>query len=177
MCTKSGLNVSASNARRILMVNIAAVAAGAFFSMNLILWMCRHSFHLSALRIVSTPYSSPSSLQNWIPLNNAGDMQSTFIMNAHPHHPLTMLSRMPKKLLQLSLSSAFTSESNISICFWMTPDLVFRFQNRSLHYEDCYCKGLNGCEAAWASRHYRSHCALPPEATREVISELMKHVQ
>lgn len=49
-----------------------------------------------------------------------------------------------------------------------------RFARRSLRYMDGYRKGLNGSEAAWASRKYRGHRSIPADATKEMISEAMK---
>lgn len=87
-----------------------------------------------------------------------------------------MSSKIPKRHSLQSLSSAFGSE----IVFFLSsvhPDNSHRFRNRSLRYEDCYRKGLDGSQAAWASRRYRSHRALPPEASKEMVLELMKHTK
>ncbi|KAJ6524967.1 hypothetical protein B0H19DRAFT_863149, partial [Mycena capillaripes] len=38
-----------------------------------------------------------------------------------------------------------------------------RFCNRSLRYADAYAKGMNGREAAYATKVYRSHRAIPSD--------------
>ncbi|KAF8315112.1 hypothetical protein DL93DRAFT_2136065 [Clavulina sp. PMI_390] len=53
-------------------------------------------------------------------------------------------------------------------------DSMRRFANRSRRYEDAYIKGLDGSEAAWASRRYHGHRGLPAEATKEMIAEQMR---
>ncbi|KAF9508871.1 hypothetical protein BS47DRAFT_1373595 [Hydnum rufescens UP504] len=45
-------------------------------------------------------------------------------------------------------------------------ECIQKLWNRSLHYED-----------SWTSHHYHSHRALPPEATKEMISELIEHTR
>ncbi|KAJ7903933.1 hypothetical protein B0H13DRAFT_1621003 [Mycena leptocephala] len=37
----------------------------------------------------------------------------------------------------------------------------FRFCNRSLRYADSYAKGMNGREAAYATKIYHSHRSIP----------------
>ncbi|KAF9503221.1 hypothetical protein BS47DRAFT_1378395 [Hydnum rufescens UP504] len=47
------------------------------------------------------------------------------------------------------------------------------FSNRSLRYMDGYQRGLDGREAAWATRKYHRHRQMPADATREMIWEWM----
>lgn len=42
-----------------------------------------------------------------------------------------------------------------------------RFCNRALRYTDAYTKGLNGREAAYASRRYRGHRAIPADYLKD----------
>ena len=44
------------------------------------------------------------------------------------------------------------------------------FANRSLRFMDAYRKGLNGNQAAWASKKYRSHRTIP----ESILSKLEK---
>ncbi|KAJ7720589.1 hypothetical protein DFH07DRAFT_759955 [Mycena maculata] len=43
----------------------------------------------------------------------------------------------------------------------ISTDLYPRFCNRSLRYADAYSKGLNGREAAYATKKYRGHRSIP----------------
>jgi len=45
-----------------------------------------------------------------------------------------------------------------------------KFANRSRRFMDAYCRGLNGRQAAWASRRYRDHRVLP----EGIMAELEK---
>ncbi|KAF9507821.1 hypothetical protein BS47DRAFT_1373802 [Hydnum rufescens UP504] len=47
------------------------------------------------------------------------------------------------------------------------------FSNWSLQYMDGYQRGLDGREAAWATRKYHGHCQMPADATQEMIWEWM----
>ena len=38
---------------------------------------------------------------------------------------------------------------------------MHRFANRACRFMDAYSKGLNGPQAAWATRKYHGHCVLP----------------
>ncbi|KAH7333984.1 hypothetical protein B0J17DRAFT_674952 [Rhizoctonia solani] len=51
---------------------------------------------------------------------------------------------------------------------------IRRFINRSNRFVDAYRRGLNGQQAAWASRKYRSHRTLPPHILCEVEAEFLK---
>ncbi|KAJ6536876.1 hypothetical protein B0H19DRAFT_896137, partial [Mycena capillaripes] len=44
---------------------------------------------------------------------------------------------------------------------------VRRFCNRSLRYADAYAKGMNGREAAYATKLYRSHRSIPNDYLRD----------
>lgn len=46
--------------------------------------------------------------------------------------------------------------------------LVHRFSIRSFRFMDAYEKGLNGKQAAWASKKYRGHRVLPEGILREL---------
>ena len=43
-----------------------------------------------------------------------------------------------------------------------------RFANRSRRFMDVYSHGLNGSQAAWAARKYRSHRTLPENLMTEL---------
>ncbi|KAJ8582980.1 hypothetical protein M405DRAFT_749355, partial [Rhizopogon salebrosus TDB-379] len=43
-----------------------------------------------------------------------------------------------------------------------------RFANRSLRFIDPYRKGLDGKQAAWASKNYRGHRVLPDSILEEL---------
>ncbi|KAF9508926.1 hypothetical protein BS47DRAFT_1373594 [Hydnum rufescens UP504] len=47
------------------------------------------------------------------------------------------------------------------------------FSNQSPQYMDGYQRGLDGQEAAWATRKYHRHCQMPADATWEMIREWM----
>lgn len=49
--------------------------------------------------------------------------------------------------------------------------MMHKFCNRSLWFMDAYGQGLNGRQAAWASRIYRGHQVLP----NNIMEELDKH--
>ena len=38
---------------------------------------------------------------------------------------------------------------------------ALRLLKRSLRFMNAYRKGLNGHQAAWAAKKYRSHCVIP----------------
>ena len=46
-----------------------------------------------------------------------------------------------------------------------------RFYTRSMRFADAYRKGLNGRQAAWAAKRYRSHRTIPPEAILDAPTE------
>jgi hypothetical protein len=46
--------------------------------------------------------------------------------------------------------------------------MMRKFANRSLQFMDAYKRGLNGQQAAWASRKYRGHCILPIDIMDEL---------
>jgi len=55
-------------------------------------------------------------------------------------------------------------KENIPMRRSQSPSLViaaFSFANRSARFMDAYDKGLNGQQAAWATRKYRGHHVLP----------------
>ncbi len=43
-----------------------------------------------------------------------------------------------------------------------------RFTNRSLRFMEAYRKGLNGSQAAWASKRYRGHHTIPDTILEEL---------
>ncbi|KAF9476050.1 hypothetical protein BDN70DRAFT_812885 [Pholiota conissans] len=43
-----------------------------------------------------------------------------------------------------------------------------KFSNCSLRFMDAYRRGLNGRQAAWASRGYRGHRVLPNDILEEL---------
>ncbi|KAG1800999.1 uncharacterized protein HD556DRAFT_1229791, partial [Suillus plorans] len=45
---------------------------------------------------------------------------------------------------------------------------IRRFSARSLRFMDAYRKGLNGKQAAWASKKYRGHRVLPETIMRDL---------
>ncbi|KAG2078385.1 hypothetical protein BDR04DRAFT_1124254 [Suillus decipiens] len=47
-------------------------------------------------------------------------------------------------------------------------DAIHRFSTQSLRFMDAYCKGLNGKQAAWASKRYRGHRVLPETIMAEL---------
>ncbi|KAG1835984.1 hypothetical protein DFJ58DRAFT_192264 [Suillus subalutaceus] len=50
-----------------------------------------------------------------------------------------------------------------------SPDLDWlRFSTRSLRFMDAYRKGLDGKQAAWASKRYRGHRVLPEAIMAEL---------
>ncbi|KAF9504063.1 hypothetical protein BS47DRAFT_1374427 [Hydnum rufescens UP504] len=52
--------------------------------------------------------------------------------------------------------------------------ILLLFSNRSLRFMDGYRHGLNGSEAIWAVKKYRSHRCLPPELVHEIEFERKK---
>ena len=40
-----------------------------------------------------------------------------------------------------------------------------------MRFADAYRKGLNGRQAAWAAKRYRSHRTIPPEAILDAPTE------
>jgi len=46
--------------------------------------------------------------------------------------------------------------------------MMRKFANRSLRFMDAYKRGLNGRQAAWASRKYRGHRVLPIDIMDEL---------
>ncbi|OAX33976.1 hypothetical protein K503DRAFT_649798, partial [Rhizopogon vinicolor AM-OR11-026] len=64
---------------------------------------------------------------------------------------------------ELPLSSKETDlERNVLAALNSIPlDVIRRFSTRSLRFMDTYHKGLNGKQAAWASKQYRGHRVLP----------------
>ncbi|KAJ7827948.1 hypothetical protein B0H14DRAFT_2367298 [Mycena olivaceomarginata] len=44
----------------------------------------------------------------------------------------------------------------------------YRICNRSLRYADAYAKGMNGREAAYATKLYRSHRSIPNDYLRDL---------
>ena len=46
--------------------------------------------------------------------------------------------------------------------------MMRKFSNRSLRVMDAYGRGLNGRQAAWASRKYRGHRVLPNDIMEEL---------
>lgn len=53
-------------------------------------------------------------------------------------------------------------ERNVLMALESVPLIsIRRFANRSLRFMDAYQKGLNGSQAAWASKKYRGHRILP----------------
>ncbi|KAF9491682.1 hypothetical protein BDN71DRAFT_1397958, partial [Pleurotus eryngii] len=43
-----------------------------------------------------------------------------------------------------------------------------RFATRSLRFMDAYRKGLDGAEAAWAAKKYRSHRTIPENILSQI---------
>ena len=65
----------------------------------------------------------------------------------------------------------FAANSTVSLCLASydcsyTPQ--YRFVSRTRRFMDGYRKGLNGCEAVWASKKYRGHRVLPAMIKEEV---------
>ena len=48
------------------------------------------------------------------------------------------------------------------------PQVAFRYANRSLRFMDAYRKGLNGNQAAWASKKYKGHRTIPESILEEL---------
>ena len=46
-----------------------------------------------------------------------------------------------------------------------------KLATRSRHFMDAYDRGLNGRQAAWATRKYRGHRELPPDIFEELGKE------
>ncbi|KAG0695329.1 hypothetical protein DFH29DRAFT_814300, partial [Suillus ampliporus] len=53
-------------------------------------------------------------------------------------------------------------EHNVLSALELVPlDSMHRFSTRACRFMDAYSKGLNGKQAAWASKKYRGHRVLP----------------
>ncbi|OAX39569.1 hypothetical protein K503DRAFT_689344, partial [Rhizopogon vinicolor AM-OR11-026] len=53
-------------------------------------------------------------------------------------------------------------ERNVLAALESVPlDAIRRFSTQSLRFTDAYHRGLNGKQAAWASKQYRGHRMLP----------------
>ena len=50
----------------------------------------------------------------------------------------------------------------------LEASMMRKFSNRSLRFMDAYGRGLNGRQAAWASRKYRGHRVLPNDIMEEL---------
>jgi hypothetical protein len=61
-------------------------------------------------------------------------------------------------------------ENAISALESIPLSMMRKFANRSLRFTDAYMRGLNGRQAAWASRKYRGHRVLP----NSILEELEK---
>ncbi|KAF8150969.1 hypothetical protein B0H34DRAFT_665821 [Crassisporium funariophilum] len=49
-------------------------------------------------------------------------------------------------------------ERNVILALESVPLLpIQQFVSHTRHFMDGYCKGLDGCKAAWASKKYRGH--------------------
>ncbi|KAJ7913428.1 hypothetical protein B0H13DRAFT_1612550 [Mycena leptocephala] len=58
--------------------------------------------------------------------------------------------------------------SHLIFFLWFESyNLYQRFCNRSLLYADAYSEGLNGREAAYATKVYRGHRAIPTDYLRD----------
>ncbi|KDQ11231.1 hypothetical protein BOTBODRAFT_162994 [Botryobasidium botryosum FD-172 SS1] len=65
-------------------------------------------------------------------------------------------------------------ERNVLAALEAIPiDAIRRFSNRSLRFMDAYRKGLNGKQAAWASKKYRGHRVLPERIFEELAKAKM----
>lgn len=51
-----------------------------------------------------------------------------------------------------------------------TSIYYLRYANRSSRFIDAYHKGLNGSQAAWASKRYRGHRILPPSFLQDLFT-------
>ncbi|EDR03129.1 uncharacterized protein LACBIDRAFT_331788 [Laccaria bicolor S238N-H82] len=73
-----------------------------------------------------------------------------------------------------SSQEAILEKNTIAVLNVVPLELMCRFANRSRRFMDTYQKGLNGSEAAWASRKYRGHHVLP-ESLMEDMEKAKLH--
>ncbi|KAJ7165270.1 hypothetical protein C8R46DRAFT_900574 [Mycena filopes] len=126
---------------------------------------CNHCSKCSAPRALFPSFSSPNFTVNLTRLNSAGDTRSACIVCARSRHGRRTLNGTWSTLLQQYHS--FASRGQFPFNFARALLNKPRFCNRSLRYTDAYSKGLNGREAAYATKIYRGHRAIPNDYLKD----------
>ena len=86
-------------------------------------------------------------------------------------NPIEMCWGYAKKIYRLNPESSSEEdlERNALAALDIIPIGCMRqFVNRSLQFRDAYRRGLDGCQAAWACRKYRSYRVLPENIMTEL---------
>ena len=133
---------------------------------------CDFSSYLHTTRFTRNPVAIPPSnlsillivifTSNFYILIRKNGQQVGFIViekpnclvRAWPEHNESHYRRLAFRSNTMPRKRALQVNNNLTGCF------SHRFSTRSIRFMDAYRKGLDGKQAAWASKKYRGHCVL-----------------